>query len=54
MFESSYVKQDIVVSKNFITGIGPGIASDFAFKVIEKLVGAAKANDLKKQMLYKK
>jgi hypothetical protein len=46
------VKNDIVISKNFITGAGPGIASDFAFKVVEEFVSPTKAKDLKKEMLY--
>jgi 4-methyl-5(b-hydroxyethyl)-thiazole monophosphate biosynthesis len=51
-FEKNYVKNDIVISKNFITGAGPGIASDFAFKVVEEFVSPTKAKDLKKEMLF--
>jgi hypothetical protein len=42
----------VVISKNFITAAGPGIASEFAFKVVEKFVNPAKAKELKKEMLY--
>lgn len=51
-FEDNYVKQNVVVSKNFITGAGPGVAHEFAFKVIETLVSVEKAKEIKKQMLY--
>jgi putative intracellular protease/amidase len=50
--EDNYVKQDLVVSKNFITAAGPGIASDFAFKVVEEFIDAAKVKDLQKEMLF--
>jgi 4-methyl-5(b-hydroxyethyl)-thiazole monophosphate biosynthesis len=50
--EDNYVKQDVVISKNFITAAGPGVASEFAFKVVEHLVNPAKAKDLKKEMLF--
>jgi putative intracellular protease/amidase len=51
--EDNYVKQDVVVSKNFITGAGPGVASEFAFKVVEKFISATKAKELEKEMLFK-
>jgi hypothetical protein len=41
-----------VISKNFITAAGPGVASEFAFKVVEKFVSPTKAKDLKKIMLF--
>lgn len=50
--EDNYVKQDVVISKNFITGAGPGVASEFAFKVVEKFISPAKTKELKKQMLF--
>jgi 4-methyl-5(b-hydroxyethyl)-thiazole monophosphate biosynthesis len=50
--EDNYVKQDVVISKNFITASGPGVASEFAFKVVEKFISPAKAKELKKQMLF--
>jgi putative intracellular protease/amidase len=50
--EDNYIKHDIVLSKNFITAAGPGLASEFAFKVVEKFIDANKVKDLKKQMLY--
>ena len=51
-FEDNYVKQNIVISKNFVTAAGPGIASEFAFKVVELFVSPIKAQEIKKQMLY--
>jgi 4-methyl-5(b-hydroxyethyl)-thiazole monophosphate biosynthesis len=51
-FESNYVKQDVVICKNFITASGPGTASKFAFSVIESLVSDIKAKEIKKRMLY--
>jgi 4-methyl-5(b-hydroxyethyl)-thiazole monophosphate biosynthesis len=51
-FEENYVKQNIVISKNFVTAAGPGIASEFAFKIVELFVSPLKAKEIKKQMLY--
>lgn len=51
-FDANYVKQNVVISKNFITAAGPGVASEFAFKVVETLVSAEKAKEIRKQMLY--
>jgi 4-methyl-5(b-hydroxyethyl)-thiazole monophosphate biosynthesis len=50
--EDNYVKQDIVISKNFITAAGPGLASNFAFKVVEEFISPNKAKELKKRMLF--
>jgi putative intracellular protease/amidase len=52
-FDGNYVKQDIVFSKNFITGAGPGIAHEFAFKIVEKFASPVMAKEVRKGMLYK-
>jgi 4-methyl-5(b-hydroxyethyl)-thiazole monophosphate biosynthesis len=53
-FDTNYVNQDVVVSKNFITASGPGTASRFAFKVIEYFENASKAKAVAKEMLFLK
>ena len=40
----SYVGGLVVESKNIITGKGPGLSSDFAFCIIERLAGAEVAD----------
>ena len=40
----SYVGGLVVESKNIITGKGPGLSSDFAFCIIERLAGAETAD----------
>lgn len=52
-FKSSYVKQPVVASKQFITANGPGSAFEFAFKVVNDLVSPAMAKKVAKDMLYK-
>ena len=43
----------VVESGNIITGRGPGVAIQFALKIVEKLVSAEKAEILAGQMLVK-
>lgn len=43
----------VVESGNIITGRGPGVAIQFALKIVEKLVSAEKAELLASQMLVK-
>ena len=57
-FESNLKGADIlqvpvVESGNIITGRGPGVAIQFALKIVEKLVSAEKAEILAGQMLVK-
>ena len=40
----SYIDGLVVESKNIITAKGPGLSSDFAFCIIEKIVGAEMAD----------
>ena len=42
----SYVDGLVVESKNIITAKGPGLSSDFAFCIIEKIVGAEMADQV--------
>lgn len=47
------VFDSVVESGNTITGRGPGVAIQFALKLVEKLVSAEKAETLADQMLVK-
>jgi putative intracellular protease/amidase len=51
--EKNYVKKDVVFSKNFITGAGPGVAKEFALEVAAHFTSPQKAKDVAKEMLYK-
>ena len=42
----SYIDGLVVESKNIITAKGPGLSSDFAFCIIEKIVGAEMADQV--------
>jgi 4-methyl-5(b-hydroxyethyl)-thiazole monophosphate biosynthesis len=42
----SYIDGLVVESKNIITAKGPGLSSDFAFCIIEKLVGSEVADQV--------
>ncbi|MCQ2748053.1 MAG: DJ-1/PfpI family protein [Mycoplasmoidaceae bacterium] len=48
-----YVKDDVVIDKNFITGKAPGTTIDFALTVVKKFVSPAKAKEIAKQICYK-
>ena len=41
----------VVVDGNFITAKGPGLAADFAFKIVEVLKGTKAVNEVRKAML---
>lgn len=41
----------VEVDGNIITGKGPGVALEFSFTLVEKLVGRNKANELRKDMI---
>jgi 4-methyl-5(b-hydroxyethyl)-thiazole monophosphate biosynthesis len=41
----------VIESDNFITGRGPGVAIQFALKIVEKVVSAEKAEELAKAMI---
>ena len=46
-----YQEERVVVDDNLVTGRGPGVALEFAIKIVELLVGAEKAEELKAAML---
>ena len=48
----SYVGGLVVESKNVITAKGPGLSSDFAFCIIEKLAGSEIADDVYDKAQY--
>ncbi len=48
-----FVDSRVVSDKNIITAKGPGVALEFALKIVEELIGENKANDLKKAMIVK-
>lgn len=48
----SYIGGLVVESKNIITAKGPGLSSDFAFCLIEKLVGSEMADDVYDKAQY--
>jgi len=51
MESCSYLQDRVVVDGNLITGRGPGVAIEFALKLVEYLVGVEKVNELKGAML---
>lgn len=51
MLSCNYIEDRVVVDKNIITSRGPGIALDFAIKIIEYLIDKDKASEIEKQML---
>jgi 4-methyl-5(b-hydroxyethyl)-thiazole monophosphate biosynthesis len=44
---------DVEVDGNLITGKGPGVAMEFSLTLVEKLVGKAKADELRSAMIVK-
>ena len=48
----SHVGGLVVESQNIITAKGPGLSADFAFCIIEKLVGSDKADEVYDQAQY--
>jgi len=49
--EENLSKERVVVDANIITSQGPGTAMEFAFKLVELLFGAAKAEEMNKGVL---
>ncbi|MBI5368120.1 MAG: DJ-1/PfpI family protein [Planctomycetes bacterium] len=45
------VKERVVADQNVVTSMGPGTSLDFALTLVEKLVGADKAKELRAGML---
>jgi len=51
MESCNYLQDRVVVDANIITGRGPGVAVEFALKLVEYLVGNEKVEELKAEML---
>jgi hypothetical protein len=51
--ENNIVCQLIHSTGNLITSRGPGTALEFAFAIVDKLVGSETVDTLKKAMLFK-
>lgn len=49
-----YIDDNVVRDCNIITARGPALAVDFALEIIKYLIGEEKAEELKKDILYKK
>ncbi|OCL26382.1 4-methyl-5(B-hydroxyethyl)-thiazole monophosphate biosynthesis protein [Orenia metallireducens] len=47
----NYLQDRVVVDGNIITGRGPGVAVEFALKLVDYLVGSKKVEELKATML---
>lgn len=48
---AQFVKTDVVIDGNIITGRGPGFAVDFALAIVSQLAGEEKANEVAAGML---
>ena len=44
---------NVVVDDHIITSQGPGTAFDFALEIIKNLLGKGKANEIKKELVYR-
>ena len=51
--DTVYLKRPVVVDNNIITSQGPGTAIDFAFAIVEHLVGKGCVAELKNKMVVK-
>ncbi len=47
----NYINERVVLDNKIITAQGPGVATDFAFKIVEVLLGQEKVKSLKTEML---
>jgi 4-methyl-5(b-hydroxyethyl)-thiazole monophosphate biosynthesis len=52
VLDESYIEQTVVESGNIITSRGPATASEFAFKIVDRLAGKEVTDSLRKAMLY--
>lgn len=48
------INEPVVCDGNIITGMGPGSAMSFALKIVERLIGEAKADELAEAMCVKR
>ncbi|WP_018248553.1 DJ-1 family glyoxalase III [Orenia marismortui] len=51
MESCTYLQDRVVVDDNLITGRGPGVALEFALKIVELLVNKEKAEEIKAEMI---
>ncbi|TDX52347.1 DJ-1 family glyoxalase III [Orenia marismortui] len=51
MESCTYLQDRVVVDDNLITGRGPGVALEFALKIVELLVNKEKAEEIKVEMI---
>ena len=51
-FGGTYMDQYVAVDGNLITGRSAAASIDFAFALMEKLAGKAKADEVKKSIYY--
>ena len=54
LLNAEYTGEDVTVSGNIVTGRGPGLAMDFALKLIELVKGREKMEEVKAGLLYEK
>lgn len=54
LLNAEYTGEDVTVSGNIVTGRGPGLAMDFALKLIELVKGREKMEEVKAELLYEK
>ncbi len=54
LLDAEYTGEDVTVSGNIVTGRGPGLAMDFALKLIEVIKGRAVMEEVKSGLLYEK
>ena len=52
LIDAEYVKKNVVVSGNIITGRGPAYASDFATQLIKAIKGDDVASEVRGSMLF--
>jgi 4-methyl-5(b-hydroxyethyl)-thiazole monophosphate biosynthesis len=50
----AWVDETVVETKNIITSQGPGTAMEFALKLLERLEGKERAEEVAKSLLFKK
>jgi 4-methyl-5(b-hydroxyethyl)-thiazole monophosphate biosynthesis len=52
LLKDSYSETKVIKDGNIITSRGPATAPDFAFKIVDELIGKEVTDSLKKSMLY--
>ncbi len=54
LLNAEYTGEDVTVCENIVTGRGPGLAMDFALKLIEIVKGRETMEEVKAGLLYEK